>query len=136
MRRDLEKEGGREEKNAGREEGKDSDEKEGMEGRRKGERGKGGGGKRERRGRRKKDQGIKFCMHDVHGIIFPFLICCTYTSFIQRTMYQKQLYTVDIHDLPRPVSLPRHLQGRNHITNARMVLCIFTCSIYTSQQAF
>lgn len=127
------KEGGRKEKNAGREEGKDGEEKEGMEGRRKGERGKG----REEREEREEEGGPRNkVVHDVHGIIFPSLICCTYTSFIQRTMHQKQLYMADIHDLPRPVSLPRHLQGRNCITSARMVLFVFKCSIYISQQAF
>lgn len=59
MRRDLEKEGGREEKNAGREEGTDGEEKEGMEERREREgRGRGRG----RKGRRKEDQGIRLCM--------------------------------------------------------------------------
>ena len=51
-----------------------------MEGRRKGERGKGRGEREEREeegGPRNK------VVHDVHGIIFPSLICCTYTSLIQ-----------------------------------------------------
>jgi len=94
------REGGKE---CRRGEGKDGEEKEGMEGRRKGERGK---GRREREVNEEEGGPRNKVAHDVHGIIFPFLICCTYTSFIQRTMLRKQLYMVDIHNLPRPVSLP------------------------------
>ena len=104
-----------------------------MEGRRKGERGKGRGEREEREeegGPRNK------VVHDVHGIIFPIPDMLYLHLIDTRTMHQKQLYMADIHDLPRPVSLPRHLQGRNRITGARMVLFVFKCSIYISQQAF